>query len=481
MAGPSVTLSLVDPGAAKRPVDASQIPIYIDIAEGGSTSEVKTFTKPDAIETEYTRGALVDIGKYHLAIGNKQVKLLRVAASTAGVATAPSGTGAADLTGTPVSGTPTQFLSVRVEIITAPTTNVASGDMVVRYSLDNWTIPNITRTWSPNTTVPASGVLPLSGTGLSINWTTTAAPVAGELFTFTTTPGEYDATAIATVESLVDTAVAGDFTMLVFGDWSTAALANTASVAIEAVLLALFNKAKFCGGLMGGGREGDSTLIAAIASSESSPPFLSMGYKLGYCVNPTAQIARARIGIPQHQVAAAHLATMAISTDPARTANGALRNVVGVEYDAADQGDALHDARVSTFRTWLPASQGIFIQRQRLFSAAISNFTTWPHAAIMIQALKLAHAEAFLLIAETLRKNADGTMDARDRKDIEESIQQTFDINLLEPLNVRGTRGHVSSATVEVDSATVLPAVNIDIRISAPEWPYAVTFTLQYV
>jgi hypothetical protein len=477
MAGPSITLSLVDPGAAKNPVDSSQIPVYVDIAEGGSLTEVKTFTKSAAIETEYTRGVLVDAGKNHLAAGNNEVKLLRVAATTAGVASGADIGGALLST---VTGTPTQFLSVTIEIVTVGAGAISGGDYVCRYSLDDWSIPNISKTWSPNVTVPASGAVPLSGTGLTANLVTAASPSALDTASFTTTPGEYDAAAITAARTQLIHATAGIFTFVCYGEYSTAALANTAAAAVEAELLAMFGLAKFVGALSGGGLGADSTVVTAFASAESSPPFLSIGYGMVYVTNPTSQIARGRIGLRQHHVASAEIAGMLVSTDPARTANGALSRVVGTDYDAADEGDTLHDARISVMRTWLPASQGIFIQRQRLLSAAISNFTTWPHAAVMLEALKAAHRVAFLIVADTLRKNSDSTMDARDRKDLESACNAELKRVLLDPLNVRGNPGHVTTATAEVNSATLLPAVDIDIRLGSHEWPDDVTMTLQY-
>jgi hypothetical protein len=242
----------------------------------------------------------------------------------------------------------------------------------------------------------------------------------------------------------------------------------------------MFNAARFVGALSGGGLQSDADLITAIAAAASDPPFLSLGFGAAYVNNPSPDIARSRMAIREHQAAAATISRIKISTDPARTANGALPRVLGTDYDAAEQGDALHDARVSVLRTWEPASQGLYIQRQRLLSAAVSNFTTWPHAAVMIAALRAAHRVAFLLIAETLRKAADNTMDPRDRADIKSAVEAELKRVLLDPLNVRGNQGHVSAVSAEVVATTLLPAVDIDIRIRSLDWPTDITFTLQY-
>jgi hypothetical protein len=64
-----------------------------------------------------------------------------------------------------------------------------------------------------------------------------------------------------------------------------------------------------------------------------------------------------------------------------------------------------------------------------LTQIAVSNFTTWPHAAVMIAALRAAHRVASLLIAETLRKATDNTSDGQ-------IVVLSFEVSDLPPVTI---------------------------------------------
>lgn len=478
MVAPRITISLIDPGAAARPVNIDQIPVYVGIATGGSTSEVKTFARVDLLKTEYTRGHLVDVAAHHLGLGNSQVKTLRVAATTPGANTTPVESGLT-FTGTPITGTPVQFLNLRIEVLVSAL--ISSGNCVVKYSLDNFSIPNVVETYSDPINVPASGILPLADTGLSANLTTAQTPAVGAFATLTTDPGEYNGAAIASSADVIRLPQTGPFTFVCWaGSVSLASEANTLALAIETELLEFFNAAQFVGAMVDGGREVAATLITAITGTAIEPPFLSMGYGAVYVSNPSFAIARARLGLRQHEIASALVSTLAVSTDPGRTANGALKRVVGTDYDAAVQGSTLHDARVATVRNWKPASEGLFVQRQRLLSSSVSNFTSWQHAAVMLVALSATHRVAFLMILDLFRKLATGTLDPRDAKDIEGAINAELSRVLLQPTNVKGTQGHVSATSATVSLTELLPKVSITVKVRPFGYAEDLAFTLQY-
>lgn len=476
MSGPSISLQLIDPGASGRPVNTDQIPVYVGIAAQGSTTEVKTSTRPSQLVTEYLRGHLVDAASHHLAVGNREVKTLRVAATTPGaVDIDDSGPGFLSS----VTGTPTQFLSVVIEVVTSAL--VSSGNCAVRYSLDHWTIPGIEPTWSPTTKIPSNGQLPLSDTGLIAVFDTGDTPTVGDDVTFTTTPGEYNSGSVASAADVIRLPSAGDSTYWVFcGETALASSANTLATAIEGEILESFNAARFHGALVGGGLGSDSSLVTAIASQAIDPPFLSMGYGAAYVTNPVNAIGRGRLGLREHEVAAARIGLLLISTDPGRTASGELERVVGTDYDAAVEGDTLHDARVAVLKTWEPASEGFFIQRQRLLSSNVSNFISWQHAAIMIAALRAAHRVAFALVLEHFRTTEGNTLDPREAADIQSAVNAELERVLITPLNVRGMSGHVSAVGSTVSLSTELPAIDIEIRIRPLGYGEDLTFTLQY-
>ena len=67
-----------------------------------------------------------------------------------------------------------------------------------------------------------------------------------------------------------------------------------------------------------------------------------------------------------------------------------------------------------------------------------------------------------------------------DAKAIEEMIFGKLEDTLIEPLNVRGTQGHISAAGVSVSRLTALPAIDIEISIRSLDWPTAISMRLRY-
>jgi len=242
----------------------------------------------------------------------------------------------------------------------------------------------------------------------------------------------------------------------------------------------MFNAKRFMGAFCSAGYEGDSEAVTAFVNTVADPPFVTAGFGIAYMTNPRSAIGRGRMAIREHEAAAIRVARSLVSTDPGRTASGALKYAVGMSYDAAVEGDALHDARISALRSWEPIAKGVFIQRQRLLSQAGSDYVTWQHAAIMIAACYAAHSAGWLALLDTLRKTTTGTLDPSDAKAIEESVFAKIEATLITPDNVRGTQGHISAAGVTVSLTELLPALSMDIRLRAPEWPDDISITLRY-
>jgi hypothetical protein len=479
MVAPRVQISLVDPGALGAPVSTDQIPIYAGVASQGGFG-IRSFGRLESVQTEYGHGHLVDVAAHALASGASSVKLRRMPLATQGVAM-PDGT-AEELLIDSAAGEPLNFLRVRIEMVSGDgATPISSGTLLARYSLDAWEVPFTEPTYSAPFVVPADGLIAPQGIG--ITWTLNPAqtPQAGDATEFDVTPGHYDTAGVAAVTDDLRGPLAGEYTHLVWtGEPASAAAANTLAQAYGAQLSELFAEARFAAALAGAGLATDTEVISATAATAIDPPFLSLGYSAAYVSSPVALPGRGRLALRQHEVAAARISRSLISTDPGRTASGALRRVVGTDYDAAIEGPALHDARISVLRNWEPASQGMFIQRQRLLSSTVSNFRSWQHAAVMIQALRAAHRVAFLLVLELVRRSPAGTIDPRDAADIEEAMLAELGRVLISPLNIRGRPGHISAAGVHVFRTTPLPALDVEIKIRPLESLEDLRFVLQY-
>lgn len=478
MTAPRIIMQLVDPGAVAQPVSSDQIPIYVGVAASGATYEVLEFSRESDAEAELTHGHLLDVTRLALACGAPSVKCVRIAATVAGVITFQTDD---DLLVDSITGDALQFLEIRIEIVSGGAGAISTGTRKAKYTLDNFGIPSIDAQYTEEFTIPASGQISLQGTGLVVNLDTAQVPTVGDATTISCQPGHYTATEVALVTPALRTPQAGQFTFAVYtGDVAGASAANTLAAAVESQINTLFSEARFIGAMAGASLDTDSNVITAFAAAAADPPFLSIGYGAAYATSPIALPGRAILALREHEVAAIRASLSLISTDLGRTASKALAQVVRAGYDQALEGSALHDNRISTLKTWTPSAEGVFITQQRLLSASISNFTTWPHAAVMITALRSAHRVGFLLILDSLRRTATGTMDPRDAKDIEAAINAELVRVLLDPLNARGTRGHASAVGCGVDLATILPSVGIDVRVRPLGYVKDLTMRLQY-
>lgn len=478
MTSPRIRMQLIDPGSATQAETSDQIPIFFGVAAAGAIGEILEFTERADIVDEYDHGHLVDVGTYALANGAESVKLCRLAVVNAGVVD----DGAGDtLIATSIDGDALNFVAGKIEIVEPSSGLISAGGVYARYALDNWDIPGVVPTFSAPFKVAASGVVALPSVGLTVNLDPAQTPAVGAYLDFTATPGHYDATGVSGTHDAIRSPSAGQHTFLVFtGEAATAAGANTIAQAVNSLLSTLYGEAHFVGALCGAGLEADTAVVTAFAATAGVIPFNSAGYGAAYETNPTPEIGRGRLGLREHEVAAVRILGSLISTDPGRTASGPLANVVGTDYDAAIEGDLLHDARIACLRSWMPSSQGYFVQRQRLLSAEGSNFISWQFAAVMITALRTAHRVAFKLILDSLRKNADGTLEARDRSDITTACNAALKVALLDPDNARGQKGHVSTAGVTVSKTAVLPVIDIDVKLRPLGYPDDIVMRLSY-
>lgn len=480
MGAPSITLDLIDPGSLGQPISTDQVPIYFGVASQGDLNTVQEFGNLNDVIAEYDHGHLVDVAEAAFAGGADSVKLCRLTTSVAGDIVGEDDTDATLLL-TSVTGTPLNFLRVRIECVAGGAGAISTGTRKIKYSLDAWDIPNIDPTFGADVTVPAGGSISLAGTGLTVVIETTQVPDVGDFIEFDVYAGHYGSTEIAAATTALQSPLAGDYTYAVYtGDAATAAAANTIANAIETQLSTLFSAARFIGALAGASRDTDTDVITAIAATAIDPPFLSLGYGAAYVTKSRAQQGRGRMSLREHEVAAIRIRQSLVSTDPGRVASGALGQVVGTDYDARLEGEALHDARVGTLRSWEPATKGLYITRQKMLADVNSNFVSWQLAAVMIVALRAAHKVGVQLILESLRRTSAGTLDPRDAADIERAMLGEIERVLLTPLNVRGTQGHISAASVSVSKTTPLPALSAAIRIRPLGWPDELTFTLEY-
>jgi hypothetical protein len=472
MSGPSLTMNLVNPGDMAPSGENAQVPFYFGVCSDGTVNEVYRFGDPTEMRETLGKGHLVDVLADAFACGVPEVRCMPLAVATAGTAEVTDTD--ATLTVDDITGTPLHFASGVIEI-TEGGALISSGNCKGRYALDYYGVPGVDPGWSDEFTIPADGEVEIPALGLTVHIATAQTPDAGDSCPFAVTPGHYNAAGVSAtaVEDGLKGPVADGYTYLVFtGEAATASAANTIGLAINGLLQELYNEGYYCGALYGSGQDTDTATVTAFAANIANPPFASPGYGEFYVTNSYSEQGRATIALREHEVAARRIARIAVSTDPGRVASGPLERVVGIAYDAAIEGDVLHDNRVSAGRTWRPRAKGFFIQRQRVLDKTDGNFKAWPHVAVMVTALRAVDRVMTRTVLETLRRTATGTMDPNDAKDLETAAHAEIDAVLGDSqTDVRGRPGHISARKVTVSRSTVLPAVRFDVRIRPKDYP----------
>lgn len=477
MAAPSISITLVNPGGSGAAASLDQVPIYCGTCESGDVATIQTFGSLADAEAEFTRGHLVDVIAYAFARGASEVKACRMTGATAAAASVVTQTGSG---GTVViGGTLSQELDCKIEIMSGGVIGVAT----FRYTLDDFASSGVDPTYSETIVVPAGGVYTFPGTAMTATFDSDpTALVTGDTYEWTVQPAYYTATQVALVTDAVQLPAAGDATFLVYcGESTSAGTADTLAAGVISQINTLYSAGQFFAALYGASEDTDANVITAVDGTTASPPFVGGMYGKAYAVNPKATPGRGVLSLCAHEALAVRIAGSLISTDPGRTASGPLAGIVGTNYDARLEGDALYTARIGTLTTYASRlSGGVFARRVRLLDAPGGDFVSWQDAAVMIAAMRAVHPVAWINILESFRQTSTGTMDPRDRLALKSACDRALGAALLTPLNARGYQGHVTDASATVVATTQLPAIDVQIAIDRLGYGETLRFTLRY-
>jgi hypothetical protein len=466
---PSITIRVRPFGELAPPGGGiDQTPLFLGTSEAGPLYEPGSAgSLQGVIDVLGARGHLVDVAaRYFARNGSGTFRWIRLDGSVAGTASAVTHTGTG-ATLTLTGSTHHQTRTVRVEVLDSA--DVDEGTARIRVSLDAFGVPDMPMTWAGPYVVPATGILPIPGTGIVLNFADAEAFVAGDVYEFSTRAAHYSGTEVALATPAIQSAAAGAPTFLVYTGHPVDATAGGGIVdAIETQLETLLGDLQPTGVMVSIGTGSDASIIAALTSrSFVDAPFASVGAHSFYVVDARGLPGVGYVALPESDVAGVEAARSAISTDLGRYANGPLGGVAGATYDMRTAGSALYQARVSVPRTYSPAlGSGWYIAGQLLLTPAGSDFVDWQHAAVMIAGLRtLTRTFVVATLLEGLRQTSDLTMDPSDVAIVEGACDLVLADRLLAPTNVRGLPGHVSAVAARVSRTELLPNARVDLRI----------------
>lgn len=463
MAIPKYSQTIRDPGLGTvQPANSAFL--FIGTSSAGTPYTLYAFQNPADVIDTFGQGPVSEDICYTLAVAGGPVYGIKCAQSTAGAAgsVTPAVTGGA--TGTvSVAGAANDVYDCIVQIMSPGT--VAVGTF--RYSLDAG------NTYSPTILIPSGATYLMSNTGLTLTFVPGAGAVffnTGDTHTFTSTAPIYTSTELALAIAALKAANVPLAALVLSGKFATSALSAGIAGALGVHMTTLFGLYQPLRALMDGGADIEATTVTSYLAFQSDR--VAVGYGDERLVSGKAFTG---FGIPRCSVVramAARCATIAISTDPARFAEGAIPGCTSITHDEF-RTETLDSQKFATLRTH-QGINGFYICKVRFKCAPGSDYTDWQYGRVMDVATVTAYQALLPYLSSAVRVKADGSIDARDADRWDAKADTALRVNLLAPDNAEGFPGHASAAQFRVDRAfNVLASKTVRGKVAVRPLGYA--------
>jgi hypothetical protein len=429
MAIPEVSLSVTDGALGIAPSSTARIQAFVGVSSAGTVDTVYSFSDPQVLRNTLGTGPLVELAALVLQLCGGPVYCVRVTSNVAGANSAvAAGAGNTGLSVLTLTGTPLDSYVARVAVVTGAA-NPAAGTAVVKYSLDNG------QNYSGDIALPTTGVYPVPGTGISLNFSA-ATLVAGDTYTFTSTAPGYDTTNLS---AALDALLADPRTWFtvnivgVPGTGTTASVAGTVATKLGAAQTAF----RYSYATMQAADDVDATLITAQASITSDRLSIAAGFE--YLTSVVNGLAYRR---PAAWAQAVQAGLSEPHEDLARVRTGAIPAVQGLIRDEA-RTPALDAVRYSTLRTHV-GKPGHYMTNARLMSGPTSDYQYVQHRRVMdIACTNVRRNGLEYLNDSVVVDSTTGYIAESDARAIDANLTELLRAEVLSP-------GYVSDATVRV-------------------------------
>lgn len=482
---PTVSILVVDNGAsAAISVPQANVQLKIGCAIGGTVNQPFATTNPQALQTQYTGGPLVEAGGLVCQVGNVCVAvscpIVTKGAATAVAATALGGTSVVTVT---VDTTPGSWdvYYVKVRCVTGGT--IATAGIVLQVSLDagrNYGSPIALGT--ATTLYLGQGALnapAVGGTGVQLNFAA-GTMVAGASWQFSTSaPAPNDAGIQAALAAFFASqyAVQGVGSVHVVGDaGSGSTIANiqtslttgTAGFVYQRAIVEL--RDALAPVAWGGSGETEAAWITALATAVAGDVAQPRIAPDGGHYNMPSAYANQAGGLPSYRrpLAWAHAVRrtqIPLQRRAGRVKDGPYANiVVNPQTDPAD-GFIYHDersvqglnaARIGSALTWPKKGQGFFQCQEPLLSAPGSQFTELAIGNVLDVACDIAYTSGVEEVSDDLQAQKNGTLDPVALNVFQGSIQTALDQGMIQTPLVSNVTALVSP-TANVVATGIIP------------------------
>ena len=299
--------------------------------------------------------------------------------------------------------------AVQVTIVVAG----AVGTATFTYSVDGGA--------SVSSQIATAAKYAIPGTGVVLGFTGTF--TAGDIYAFTTTAAAFNNTDITNgLTTLLASSIGFGFVHLVGVGSNSAAAAATAAV-VDTAMTTAETAYRFIFTIMGcPTSEGDSTVAAAFTSFNSK--------RVAVCAGDVRQIS-ALTGRIERRDCSWVVATRAAAVNPGEdvawvgSPKGSIAHIdptngAGLYRDEA-KTPLLDAARFCTMRTFAGRA-GYYITNGRMMAPGGSDFTYMVNRRVMDVACTVARQAELPFLNGSLRVNSDGTIDERDARTFENSV-----------------------------------------------------------
>lgn len=472
MAIPKYTQTVRDPGLGSVSNAASAV-LYLGCSSAGTVYTIYPFSNASDVTDTLGQGPLPEDASYTLEVAGGPVYAMRMTGSTAGAAGAVTATLVGTATGTvTVAGAAYDNYDAIISIVTTGD----KGAATFKYSLDNGS------TYSPVLLIPSSGTFVLPNTNLTLTFISGAGAVffqAGDTHTFTATSPRFSATELALAVTAIKAQNIRFRAVFLSGKIGTASASATVGAALATHATALFQVYQPMRFMMDAGTDVEATTQTAYAAMSSERIATGYGDERISSAKPFAGF-----GFPKAPVTrglSARCAAIAISTDPARYAEGPIPGVISITHDEfrTENMDAYKFATMRTFQN----QSGFYVCKVRLMSAAGSDYTDWQLGIVMDAVCNCVYDALLPFLSSAVRVNADGTMDSRDADRWEKKVNDALNVVIMGPDNAEGFKGHASKALFTVDrSFNTLSAKTVKGKVAVRPLGYAdfITVELSY-
>ena len=448
---PSSTVTVRDGGLGLVST-AEILPLVVGRTSTGTDLAVTTHYSAQSVRDALGVGPAAEMAAILADAGGCHV--LRIAGTTAGVASAVTKAAVGTSTGTvTLTGAPHDQYDAIIEI--TATDNLGAGRY--RISLDGG------NTYGGERTIPSGGTAPIGDTGVTATFVPGIGPTYfedGDLHTWTSTAPAFSAaefTAAFAAGTAAHAFLRGSTVveqMFVAGTHASAHDAVLIGAAIETLQTSLRADNVFLTYLADAG-SGDvvadvragTGVVGAIGSTTG-------GYCYGYATRPTALTGEGW-GTPALPLLAS-VSLRAALVDPSenlgRRRSGPLTGVIAVSQDEGIAQAFAEADRIIT-STSRRGDAGFFVTNGYCRSPADSDFLYYDYARLVARACRLAYVAQSKWTLSKVRTRNDGTgrIAEVDAKRIEAAIQGVLDEALLKQPNAEGFDGYCSACTYAVD------------------------------